>query len=148
MKNRLIIGRVLGIVSGLFPLSVGSYWLSKTLFAKHLQFWSVIFESNHVVHYSPSLNDLFYVVSHVGYANLIATGTTAIFLNLFGIPKRLKWAWCLFLFLVLWAGVNDSIATLWYFSKGGNFLPIPLIPTTLGFISLFLTRPYVFKPES
>lgn len=145
MDTKAKIGRLLGILAGLTPVMVGCYFYLRTMKGKNWSFWADVFYQG-----KSDFNwgtDGLYVVSHFGSVNLMATGLTMLCLSAFAIPSRLKWAWWLFTTIVVWVGLNDVVASVWFYRAGGGMFPIPIFPTVFGAVSLLLTREYVFKGQ-
>lgn len=144
MNIKTKMGIIFGLSAGLFPICVGSYNYYLTLRNKDLSFWSDVFFGENRSQ-GMSLQDLLYVNSHVGFTNLILTGVVVNVIFLCAIRKSEKWAWWLVVFILVWAGSNDLVASAWYFFKSGKLFPFPIFPMSLGTIALVLTRQHVFS---
>lgn len=82
-------------------------------------------------------------ISHVGSVNLMLTGFTISMMGIWGLPRKLKFAWMWGFIAASWVGLNDVAAVFI-----NDQTPIPLIPTSLGYLGLalgfspiFLRRP-------
>lgn len=80
-------------------------------------------------------------LSQITYANLMVTGITCMLAGKFGLRPGARWVWWLLLFLIFWAGLNDTYATYSLWSQQfSSFPPLPIIPTVLGGVGLWLSR--------
>lgn len=155
LPKRLKYGTLLATIAGCFPLLVGTTMFIVTQISVFHpdRPWSALQLPPGPTEPAVSLDDVkawnadfagkFHVAQHIQYVNVMNAGLAVIFLSWFGVRARLKWAWVGALVIGSWIGLNDAITTL----LSGQ-LPIPLIPTALVLIGLFVARPEVFEKES
>ena len=142
--SRFKIAGYLLIFSGIVPLSVGVYW--------YLQLW-VFFPLFKVNEWGgcarpncvEQLNNV--SVSYIAMVNLIMTGVAIIAVSTYWIPKRDKAAWFLLLFCNIWVGTNDSVISFLNHYSGGSFSLIPILPTVLGWLGLYLSYQEIFSQK-
>ena len=115
-QGRYKVGWILGAVAYGFPLVVGTGW--------YLQRVPPMLMGR--AEYRPLV--------HVGVANLMFTGFAGILFCAYGLRRRIPAFWFLHLVFLLWVITNDLFAAV----KAG-WIPLPLVPGTLGTIALFLT---------
>lgn len=155
MPTNLKIGVALAAVAALFPLTVGSVmyarffiglahpsepWLSGELRPSPYTLDGIEEASREITtDHSKALADDFVLAQHMEMANVINTGAAALFLVLFGVRNRHRWAWWTVLGIFLWVGLNDALALL-----HDKQFPIPAIPEVLGLIGLLIARRAVF----
>lgn len=116
MKKSYTIGWSMGAVAYAFPLVVGSLWFLQTV---------------------PSMltgGAPYRPLVHIGLVNLIYTGFSGIVICCYGLRLRIPAFWYLHLVFLLWVVSNDLYAAV-----RANWLPMPLVPGTLGAVSLALT---------
>ena len=90
-------------------------------------------------HSRPQVAAMLLLSNHVGWANLVTSGILLVMLSWFGVQKRLAWCWIAVLFVHLWTGANDLLASLDFGAATGKYLPLPVVPMSLGAIGLSLT---------
>jgi hypothetical protein len=156
----LKIGSRLVFIAGLFPLMAATY-----LFVTFV--WSVSHPDNlwipsgfkvapytlnqvkavpdnavpgqTVPDFGPALGSNIVDVTWMGSVNGMISGVSIVVLAIFGLRKRLKFAWYQVLFIALWGAGNDTISTI----VSGQF-PVPIFPLVLGLTGLWICRPYIF----
>ncbi len=138
------IGSGLLTLAGCFPICVGITLYFRSMSKLRLDHWLSIFSGNSYSNGDlPLVDESIYVLSHMGYTNLIATGITLVTVSIFALRRKRLWGWWLLAFLVLWVGLNDSVLSVWQYlrnQKSNVYFPFPLFPSTLGVFGLILTR--------
>jgi hypothetical protein len=147
---RLRIASLLCIVGGCVPFVVGTYryvtFVDSSLNPNEL--WTMTgfnFEGIYTFSYAElaAFNDqaarTLRQISHVGSVNLMLTGFTLVLLGAFGLPNKLKVFWFWGLAGASWVGLNDLAAVLI-----NDQTPIPLIPTSLGYLGLIISFSPIF----
>lgn len=123
----------LGLMTGVFPLFAGLF-----------SFYQTVLRGFPGAVTSPEDWD-FYLMAHVGSANLSMTGIFVCVISYFGLVEKRKWAWWALLTAIIWSGGNDSIALFRYMNAVGQGFPLALVPVTTGFLALALTRKKIFS---
>jgi len=102
------IGWLLCAAAGLFPMVMGSFWMTKTLMGE-------------------GTDTTVLGLYQIGSANLVATGASITTLSVFGIRRGLRWCHVYVGVVLLVIGINDLLAALSF-----DYFPMPIFPMLLG----------------
>lgn len=86
--------------------------------------------------------DLFVLSQNIQFANVMNTGFLILVISFFGLRRGERWAWWTLLIVLLWVGLNDSMALV----RDGQ-TPISLIGIAVGLFGLGLARPVIFARD-
>ena len=147
LPRGLQIGSLLTLITGIFVLSVGTYFFVM-LYAgiahpaqpwRSGRFGPSPYSLNDVKACSPAVATDLVRAQHIELAHMMNSGFAAALITVLGLRRRQKWAWYALLAIFLWVGLNDAVAVL----RAGQ-PPVPLIPGIIGLTGLFIARRSIF----
>ena len=144
MKPIRIIGWRLVFAAGCIPALVGSSMLVLGLWSATLgrtDPWMApvgpqSFSAAGLERDAPGLFAAWLLTVHLCGANLAASGATISVIARFALREGKPWAWVYLWILILWVGLNDAVALLFYRYTTGAGIPFALIPLTLASIGM------------
>jgi hypothetical protein len=142
------LGWRLAFAAGLFPAMAGCAMLALALWSATLgrnDPWNSLvgehsFSAAWLEGSSPDLYALWLLTVHLCGVNLAMSGVTISAVAWFALRDGRPWAPPFLWFLLIWVGVNDSVALIFYRVSTGAGIPYALIPVALASVGLIVYR--------